>query len=392
MSNKTKILLPLLVVAFGIAAGALIIRTRPEAERQQADAPDPVVRVIEANPTRVTLTVPSQGSVRPRTESTLVAQVKGEIVEVGRSFAEGGFFEQGDLLLRIDPSDYKLGVSRAQAELAQARLRLDQEEAQAEVAREEWAELGNGEPNPLALREPQLAQAQAAVSAAESALNQAELDLRRTEIRAPYDGRVRAKLADLGQFVRDGTQLASLFAIDVAEVRLPIPQDQLAFLDIPLSGVREETGPPVALSANLGGRPIQWSGRIVRSAGELDQRSRMFNLIAEVDDPYRRHSGEGAILPAGLFVDAQIEGRTIDQVIPLPRTALRDRSRVLVLESGNRLRFRPVEVLRVQDETALITGGLEPGELVCISALDAVVDGMRVEPLREDVAETVEES
>ena len=163
-------------------------------------------------------------------------------------------------------------------------MRLEQEEAQAEVAREEWAELGNGDPNPLALREPQLAQAQAAVSAAESALEQAELNLRRTEIRAPYEGRVRAKLADLGQFVRDGTQLASLFAIDVAEVRLPIPQDQLAFLDVPLTGIRGADGPPVELSANLGGEPLQWLGRIVRSAGELDQRHVVLLMMQAVED------------------------------------------------------------------------------------------------------------
>jgi len=381
--SKKKIFIPLIVIALGVLAAFLIVKARPEAERRPVESPDPVVRVVEAQPTRMTLMVSSQGTVRPRTESSLVSQVAGQIVQVGPSFAEGGFFERGDLLLRIDPSDYQFGVSRAEAQLAQAELRLEQEKAQAAVAREEWSDLGNGDPSPLALREPQVAEARAAVRAAESSVEQAQLDLRRTEIRAPYAGRVRTKQADLGQFVRDGTQLASLFAIDIAEVRLPIPQDQLAFLDVPLDGRALAEGPAVLLSANLGGEPTRWQGRIVRTAGELDPRSRMFTLIAQVDDPYQRHGDGGTVLPVGLFVDAEIIGRIVDGVIPLPRAALRERDRVLVLEDDSRLRFRPVELLRVQDDTAFISHGLAAGELVCVSQLDVVVDGMRVEPLRD---------
>lgn len=382
MSFKKTFVFPLLILAVGLVAAVAIVRSRPEPQRQIAKAPDPVVRVVEARAGSIALTVESQGTVRPRTESQLVAQVKGEIVEVGPDFAEGGFFERDDLLLRIDPRDFELAVSRAEAQLSLTHLRLEQEQAQAEVAREEWKSLGEGEASPLTLHEPQLAEARAAVKAAEAALELARLNLDRTEIRARYAGRVRSKHADLGQFVRDGFVLGSLFSIDRAEIRLPVAQDQLAYLDISLDG-SESASSKVLLSANLGSELAQWQGRIVRTAGEVDPRSRMFTLIAQVEDPYGRNS-KAAVLPVGLFVNAIIEGRLIENVVTLPRTALRDGGRVLVLEEGNRLRFRSVEVLRIQDETALISSGVNDGDLVCISQLDAFIDGMRVEPLIEN--------
>ena len=383
MSLKRKVFLPLIVILVGIGGAIVIVKARPEVERSPTEAPDPAVRVVEVHPASITLRVASQGTVRARTESTLVTQVAGQIVSVGPAFAEGGFFERGDLLVTVDPSDYELAAARAEAQLAQATLRLRQEEAQAAVAREEWEELGSGEPSPLTLREPQLAEALAGVRAAESGLAQAELDLSRTKIRAPYDGRVRAKRADLGQYVAPGTPLADLFAIDYAEVRLPVAQDQLAYLDVPLDGTQREDLGKAYLSANLGGEPSQWIATVTRAAGELDARTRMFNLIAQIEDPYRLRS-QGPVLPVGLFVNAEIVGTTVDGVFEIPRTALRDRSRVLVLEDDDRLRFQSVELLRVQGESVLVAEGLQAGDLVCVSALDAAVDGMKVEPMREE--------
>ncbi len=385
MSHITKIVLPLLIVLAGLVAAVFIVKAKPEAERQVADAPAPVVRVLEVHPDDVTLRVRSQGTVRPRTESTLVAQVSGEIRGVGPAFAEGGFFERGDLLVSIDRSDYELAVARSEAQLAQAELRMEQERAQAAVAREEWEDLGTGDPSPLTLREPQLAEAEAAVRAARASLDQARLNLERTTIRAPFAGRVRAKHADVGQFVAPGTRLADLFSVDSSEIRLPIPQDQLAFLDVSFGGTQGEAGANVLLSADLGGAMGRWPARIVRTSGELDPQSRMYNLIAEVEDPYRRRD-EGDVLPIGLFVDAEIEGRQVDGVFAVPRTALRDGSRVMTLETETRLHFRAVEVLRVQGEEVLITAGLEEGDLVCVSPLETAVDGMRVDPVREEPA------
>lgn len=383
MSRIRTVVLPLAVVFFGLAAAVVIIKARPEVERQPTPTPDPVVRVVEARPSAVTLTVSSQGTVEPRIESTLVAQVAGEIVRVGPAFAAGAFFERGDLLLEIDPRDYQLALSRARADLAQARLRLEQEEAQVAVAREEWEKLGRGDPSPLTLREPQLAEARAGLEAAQAALEQAEIELERTRIRAPYAGRVRAERADLGQYVTPGTPLADLFSVDTAEIHLPVPQNQLAYLDVPLASGSVSgagSGVRVVLEADLGSRRGRWEGRVRRTGGEIDRRSRMLHLIAEVDDPYARHRPGGDVLPMGLFVDAEIVGRRIDSVFVLPRTALRDQSRLLVLEEDDRLRYRPVELLRVEHDTILVTAGLEPGEKVCVSMLEAVVDGMRVDP------------
>ncbi|MDX1644767.1 MAG: efflux RND transporter periplasmic adaptor subunit [Thermoanaerobaculia bacterium] len=378
MSRVRTIVLPLAVVLFGVAAAVVIIRAKPEVERQATRTPDPVVRVVEAHPGSLLLTVPSQGTVEPRVESTLVAQVAGEIAHVTPAFATGAFFERGELLLEIDRRDYELALDRAEAELARARLRLEQEEAQAVVAREEWEELGEGAPSALTLRQPQLAEARAALRAAEAAQERAELDLDRTRVRAPFAGRVRAKRADLGQFVAPGTPLADLFSIDTAEVVLPIPQDQIAFLDLSL-GAQEGGGARVVLRADLGGRRGEWEGRVVRTGGEIDPRSRMLHLIAEVDDPYGRRGGEREVLPMGLFVDAVIVGRRVEGIYELPRTALRDHRRLLVLENGDRLRYRSIELLRVERDTILVSDGLAPGDKVCVSTLEAVVDGMRVQ-------------
>lgn len=380
MSRIRTVVLPLLVVVFGVVAAMVIVRIRPEVERQATPTPDPVVRVVEARPGTLTLTVPSQGTVEPRIESTLVTQVGGEIVRTSPSFATGGFFERGEMLLEIDRRDYELALERAEAELARAELRLEQERAQAAVAREEWEELGDGDPSPLTLREPQLAEARAALEAAEAALARAELDLERTRIRAPYAGRIRAKRADLGQFVAPGAPLAEMFSVDTAEITLPIPQDQLAFLDLSLGSDAGGGGSDVLLRADLGGRWAQWEGRVVRTAGEIDPKSRMLHLIAEVDDPYARRDPAREVLPMGLFVDAEIVGRRVESVYRLPRTALRDQSRLLVLEDGDRLRYRSVELLRVDGDTILVSDGLSPGEQVCVSSLEAVVDGMRVQP------------
>ncbi len=379
MSRIRTVVLPLAVVLLGVAAAVVIIRAKPEVERQATHTPDPVVRVVEAHPGSLLLTVPSQGTVEPRIESTLVAQVAGEIVHVTPAFATGAFFEHGELLLEIDRRDYELALERAEAELARARLRLAQEEAQAAVAREEWEELGEGEASALTLREPQLAEARAALGAAEAALARAELDLDRTRVRAPFAGRVRAKHADLGRFVAPGTPLADLFSIDIAEVTLPIPQNQIAFLDLSL-GAEGAGGARVVLRADLGGRRGEWEGRVVRTGGVIDPRSRMLHLIAEIDDPYGRRGGEREVLPMGLFVDAEIVGRRVEGVYELPRTALRDHGRLLVLEDDDRLRYRSVELLRVERDTILVSDGLEPGEKVCVSTLEAVVDGMRVQP------------
>ncbi len=390
-----KILLPVVILLLGAGGAFLLLKTRTEVETSPQIVAAPLVRVIRVELRSVQLDVVSQGTVLPRVQSQLTARLSGEVRWTANSFEVGDFFRRGDVLIRLDDRDVALAVSRAKAQVAQARVQVAQQEAEAALAAEEWQQLGEGEASPLTLRQPQVAQAKATLAAAEADLVKAELDLQRTRIVAPFDGRVRSKSVDLGQFVGPGTPLAVIHAIDFAEIRLPIADDQLRFIDLPFAfrdGDGERPGPRVELRSDFGDQVHTWQGHIVRSEGEVDTRTRMMSLVARVEDPYGRPGaadGDGASirppLAVGLFVDATIEGRTVPSATVLPRYALRQGSQVLVVDADNRLRYRDVEVIRTLGGEVTIGGGLAGGEKVCISPLDIVVDGMEVRTQEVDL-------
>jgi RND family efflux transporter MFP subunit len=382
--------LAVLVVAAGAAVAVAAVRLRPEPQRRSVETPPPLVQVVRAVIEPVALDVVSQGTVAPLTESSLVAQVAGRITAVSDAFANGGFFRAGQVLVEIDRRDYQLAVRDAEAALAQAQVGLQREQAEAEVARREWQELGRGgEPGALVLRQPQLAQARASVAAAEAAVERARLDLERTRVAAPFAGRVRSKRADLGQYVTPGTPLADVFSTEAAEIRLPVGKDDLAYLDVGLGWAArdDDRAPRVTLAGDLGGQVHTWSGRVVRTGAEIDPRTRMLDVYVRVEDPLRRlgsngSGGDGSPLPMGLFVEARVAGRSADAAV-LPRRALRttERSRdeeVMVVDADGRLRFRPVEVLRTEGDRIVVGSGLADGDLVVVSRLEEAVDGMRV--------------
>ncbi len=384
MKLKHLILAAAIILVSALAAWALVT-TRPQVETREVETLAPLVRVTEVARQDLAFDVRARGTVLPRTETTLIAQVAGTVISTSPDFEIGGFFSRGETLVQLDPRDYQVAVRRASAQVAQAKLALVQQEAEAQVAIEEWQQLGEGEPSPLVMRQPQVAQARAALEAAEAELEKAELDLERTRIRAPFDGRVRTKRVDLGQFLTPGAPLATIHATDYAEVRLPVPDDQLAYLDLPAAyrSGEQTPGPEVTLSARFRGGRHTWRGRIVRTEGELDPRSRMLNLVARLEDPYASSADDPDRPPlaVGLFVEAVIAGQRAEGVVVLPRLALRpagDGYRVLVVDGDDRLRFRDLDVLRLDGERAVIGDGLEEGERVCVSPLDVVTDGMRV--------------
>jgi len=382
MKRLMTILLPVLVIALAVAVAYFFYLNKPDVEKQVPDFLPPLVRVLTVEFTDLQYTVKSQGTVTPRTESQLVPEVSGRVIEVSPQFASGGFFEAGDILVRIDPHDYRQAVIRARAEVARTNLMLERERAEADLARREWEELGRGEATPLTLHVPQLENARASLAAAGAALETAERNLERADVPAPYAGRIRKKMVDIGQFVTVGTPLATLYSVDYAEIRLPLPDDQLAYIDLPLSYRGENSpsdGPEVTLHSNFAGLDNEWSGRIVRTEGEIDPHSRMVHAVARVKDPYGRQSGTGKLpLSAGMFVSAEIRGRHVKDAVVLPRAALRSEDTVYVVEKDERLVFRQVEVLRVTNRDVVIGSGLSPGEQVCMSPLEAVTDGMKV--------------
>lgn len=386
-----QLVLGLLILGAAGFATKLLIDSRPAAPKQEVAVVVPIVRTLTVHSASVQLDVISHGTVAPRTDTTLAAEVPGKIATVSPALVSGGFFAAGDELLTIDAREYELAVTAARADVAQRRTALTIERAEAEVAVAQWSELGAGEAPPLARREPQIAQAEAALAATEARLQRAQLDLERCQVRAPYAGRVWEKRVDVGQYVPLGTPLARIYAVDYAEVRLPIPDDDLQFLDLPLDYQDRERmtpAPQVTLRTTFAGAEHEWQGRIVRTEGELDPESRMVHAVARIDHPYARgNNGDAARPPlaVGMFVRATIAGRTFTGLVDIPRSALRPGgTEVLVVDQDDRLQVRPVEVLRQTRTRAFVRAGLADGERVCLTPLEVFSPGMAVRPAPAD--------
>ena len=376
-----RILILIVVGVVGVGVIFALLESQQRPERANA-APRPVaVFVDEARLDTIALQVTSQGEARPRTQINLVPQVAGRITFVNPNFIEGGFFEAGETLVQIDDADYRLAVTRASAQVAQAQQALVRERAESELAASEWAVLGEGEASSLTLREPQLAEARAQLAAAEAALQSARLDLQRTRISAPFSGRVRVKNADLGQYVSPGTPLGEVFSTDAVLVRLPLTDHELGLLGIPIAynagGVGE--GMPVQLSASLGGRQQTWQGHITRTDSAIDPQTRVLYAIAEVTDPYGAGASNGTPLAVGLFVTANITGRDVENAYILPRSALRGQNSVYVAEEGGTLSVRTVEVIDSNSERVVVSSGVRGGEMVVTSPIRGASDGMRIQ-------------
>ncbi|MBR9824245.1 MAG: efflux RND transporter periplasmic adaptor subunit [Alphaproteobacteria bacterium] len=372
------------VIVFGLAA--MIFASAPEPQRANSE-PRPVAVFVEpAARETVALTVTSRGEAEPRTQINLVPQVAGRITYVNPDFIEGGFFEAGETLVQIEDADYRLAVTRASAQVAQAEQALAREQAESDLAASEWEQLGEGEASSLTLREPQLADARAQLAAARATLQSARLDLQRTRVSAPFSGRVRSRAAGLGQYVAPGTPLGEVFSTDTVLIRLPLTDFELGLLGIPVAfnAAEEGEGIPVTLTANLAGQPQTWMGTITRTDSAIDPQTRVLYAIAEVEDPYGAAATNGVPLAVGLFVNAQIEGREIENAYVLPRAALRGEDSVLVAEPGGLLSVRTVNVVTSSSERLVISSGVSAGEMVIISPVRGASDGMRIQSLDSD--------
>jgi len=369
------------VAVAGIAVIFMLFATQPQPQRANS-APRPVaVFVEEAQSGQVALTVTSQGEAQPRTQINLVPQVAGRITYVNPDFIEGGFFEAGETLIQIEDADYRLAVTRASAQVAQAEQALAREQAESDLAASEWEELGEGEASALTLREPQLAEARAQLAAAEASLQEARLNLQRTRISAPFAGRVRSKNADLGQYVSPGTNLGQVFSTDTVMVRLPLTDHDLGLLGIPVAYNAmgdDDAGISVVLSATLAGQHHEWQGRITRTDSAIDPQTRVLYAIAEVDDPYGAAAQDGAPLAVGLFVSATIEGREIDNAYIIPRNALRGEDSVYIVREGGTMEVHTVNIIDSNPDRVIVSSGVDGGDLVVVSPLRGASNGMRV--------------
>ena len=382
----TRVLAPILVLAGGFGAYSLLHVAKPDPEKNEKD-PRPIsVYTEEVKQETVSLEVITQGDVRARTQIDLMAQVGGRIVSVSPEFTEGGNIEPKFPLLKIEDADYKLAYSQARANVAEAKVGVEQALADADVARKQLRNTPN--PSPLALKKPQVAQAKSRLVAAEASLQQARLNLERTNISLPFHGRLISTRVDIGQYVAPGTIIGRAFATEVVEIRLPLNDSQLASLGLPIGYTAPENGGlNVDFSAVVAGQPQHWQGKLVRLDASLDPGTRMLYASAVVLDPYGENSSDkGMPLAVGLFVEAKITGRELTGAFTIPRSALRAGNIVYLVNDG-RLQIRAVNVVHSSPTRAIISTGLETGETVITSPIRNAVQGMAllaVEPANKD--------
>lgn len=375
-----RILYPALVLGAGLLAAVLIAVNEPEVVPQPYEPIVPTVRVIEARAATEYLGVSSQGTVQPRTQSELIPEVSGRVTWISPSLVNGGAFREGDTLLRIDDADYRTVLERSQSALERSEVEyaLSQDELERVVSLHQ-RQLASQQQLDNARRAARVDEA--TLREARANLEQARRDLSRTELKAPFTGLVRSEQVDVGQFVTRGQSIGIIYATDYVEVRLPISADQLLYLGLPIATrglIPEELRPPVTIAADFGDMRLIWEGELVRLEAEFDEQSRMIYGVARLQ---LEETDDSPLLPVGLFVQADIRGRNVEDVIRLPRSAMRDDNQVLVVDPDNRLRFRQVSLLRLEHDDILVSSGLEDGERVCISPLQTVVDGMHVNPV-----------
>lgn len=389
MSRIIRILLPIAILAACGWYGWWLIANKPELQAMETK---PVLITVEGMTLKKTIypvRVASQGAVQPRTRSTLLPEVAGMIVEVSPSFRPGGFFEKDEVLVKLDPVDYETAVTVAKASVALAKVTLVEEQAKSEQALENWKALGRqGTPSELVSRSPQVARAKADLAAAEARVVKAERDAQRTIIRAPYAGQVLEQAVDVGQYVSLGTTLGRIFATDFVEVRLPLPERESRYVNLP-ERYRDGavTAPPakVKLRTSSAGKNVTWEGRLVRVESALDQETRQTTAVAQIDDPFSKRADGAPPLKIGQFIEADIEGDPLEDVFVIPRTVVRAGNEIILITKQNTLKRLIVDPI-IATEKHLVVGantpkGIKEGDVLCLTPIPFPADGARVTPV-----------
>ncbi len=441
MRRFLQFIIPIIIILLSAKVAHKIATGAKKPPRQLKPKPVIVVDAMTAIRTDFQVTVKAQGVVQPHTKSTLVAEVSGVVTSVSPNLKVGSFFENGAELMRIDTRDFEIGVEKARSRVSEAilnlaqekvrtenfsaviksaennvqqsKLKLEEELASTEQARTDWQKLGAGRTaGTLVLRKPQLAAAQAAldaakaemevrqreltligplidaaeasVRAAEADLSKAKLDLARCSVKAPYDGRIVTKRVDIGQYVAPGTILAEIYSVEVAEVRLPLANSQIAFIDLPetfASQIESRTNPfpRVILMGAAGSEIHKWEGKIMRSESEIDSASRQHFVIAQVEDPYLKAGTTGAPLKVGLFVHAEIYGKTLENIVLVPITSIRDGKTIWLINENRQLEEQAIQIIWKDETSAAVKGGIKDGDRLCTTALTFAKEGMFVE-------------
>ncbi len=386
MKKGTRIILQILMALAALAVGVLIFNrlasTRQAPQREQRGEIVTPVRVTTVLQREARVVVRASGTVAPARQVDVRPQVAGQIVEMNDALQPGGFFRQGDAMLRIDPRDYEYAAAQREAEVERARLEVAQEEGRQAIAEREWALLGEDvaadeRGRELALRKPQLRSVRAGLASAQSSLAQAQLNLERTVVKAPFNALIRRENVDLGQLINAQTSVATIAGTDRYWVRAAIPLNDVALIE------RMSDDPAQASKARVvyeaGGRRVVKQGFALRLLGDLDPAGRMARVLIAIDDPLGLNADEAELpLLLDAFVQVEIEGRALHDVFALPPESVREGDRVWVMNQADRLEIRNIEAVRREDGRVLARGGLEDGDRVVVSRIATVAPGMKL--------------
>lgn len=386
MNRRQKILrsiLPLAILLFGVLVLVVLVKFRPVPQQTAPAEPGALVHLLRLAPVDHQIEIAATGTVQSEQEVSVIPQVSGKVNWVASNLLAGGFFRKGEPLFSLEDDDHRLLVERAKAGVAQADGALAAAEGRARVARKEWEQLGQGEEpaNPLVLHSAQLKESQANLAAAKAFLRQAELDLARTVLTAPFNCRVRSEQIAPGQYLKSGNPVGILAASDVAEIVVPIPLEELAWLTVPAAGRTGTQGSAAIVSLRLAGTQHQWQGRLSRSLGELDEKGRMARVVVTVPRPYGQAGKPD--LAGNLFVDLRLSGSVLPKVFVIPRSALREKDTVWLMGRDRKLSIRQVSVRRLERDLALIDGGLAEGEQLVLTYLSGAAEGIRLRAAEE---------
>jgi RND family efflux transporter MFP subunit len=393
MSKKDlllKIFLPIIIILVGVIITIGLVKIRSTPQRVAKTYNGPLVEVMVATKMKKQIVVPGTGTVQPTQEADITPRVSGQVQYISSQMVEGGFSKKGELLFSIEKIDYELALERAKASLAQAELELIRNKSLAEIAQLEWSRIDQTENDrqatPLTLYEPQLKAAEAQVASARSAVKQAELELKRTVVRAPFNCYVKNEQIDVGQYVRAGNKVASVAGTDAVEIVIPLQLEELAWLQVPRNG-KSGDGSVATVRMFIGEKLNEWQGRIVRSYGEIDPRTRMAKVVVAVKDPFgkkQKNTEPPAELSPGMFAEVLLHGTEMPDVFVIPRGAVRDDDTIWTVDENKKLLIKKVKIVRRERQEVLVTAGLEAGDQVILTGLAAAADGMLLRPqLRE---------
>ena len=346
---------------------------------EEAPAPDVVVEIL--TPKDFQIRISSNGTTTPLTQTVLTAEVGGEVIYRSKKFSEGSSVMEGEILAKIDDTDLQLQYKNALLQLANAEVQHSLQLAEAEVAKEAWEKLGDGVASDLTLKKPQLKQAEALLEVAKAQVSSAEKKLNKTEIVAPYAGRIQSVNIDLGTTIIPGQPVGALYTSSEIEVTLAVKDNDLQFLSIPMDGRKLDPSEQalVEIRSFYKGKNQTWIGRLERVDGVIDPVTRMINLIAVFKNDFIETDKPN--LPIGLFVEAQIDGIILKDVYSIPINAISENNEVYIVNNDNELESRQLSILKKYSDFVIVKDGLKAGERIVISKLSTASNGIKVNPV-----------